>query len=284
MNYNCPKNCSQKVIRHGTYFRKSDSRVIQRFKCQGCRTHFSKATFSECYRQKKRRVNELLFKLLCSGVSMRRAALILNIHRVTVARKFEFLARRSEKRNLESLKKMEDSVTHLQFDDLITSHHTKLKPLSVSIAVDVSTRRILDLKVSQIPAFGHLARTSRLKYGYRRSEHLEGLRSLFKEIKGSIATNVLIECDEHKLYPKVIAQFLPSSKLQTYKSIPSSIVGQGELKRSKRDPLFVINHTLAMLRANINRLFRRTWCTTKKPQRLAMHLMMYQEFHNNWLV
>ncbi len=215
---------------------------------------------------------------------MRRAALILNIHRVTVARKFEFLAKRSERRNLESLKKMESSITHLQFDDLITSHHTKLKPLSVSVAVDAQTRKILNLKVSQIPAFGHLSKTSRLKYGYRRSEHLKSLRSLFKEIKSLISTNALIECDEHKLYPRIISEYLPSSKLHTYKSIPSSIVGQGELKRSKRDPLFCINHTLAMLRANINRLFRRTWCTTKKPQRLLMHLMMYMEFHNCYLL
>jgi hypothetical protein len=27
-----------------------------------------------------------------------------------------------------------------------------------------------------------------------------------------------------------------------------------------------------MLRANLNRLFRRTWCTTKKPEGLIDHL------------
>jgi hypothetical protein len=39
-----------------------------------------------------------------------------------------------------------------------------------------------------------------------------------------------------------------------------------------------------MLRANINRLFRRTWCTTKKPERLEQHLAVYMDFHNRVLV
>jgi hypothetical protein len=58
------------------------------------------------------------------------------------------------------------------------------------------------------------------------------------------------------------------------------VTGQGELKKTTHDPLFAINHTLAMLRANINRLIRRTWCTTKKPERLIDHLWIYIRYHN----
>ena len=47
---------------------------------------------------------------------------------------------------------------------------------------------------------------------------------------------------------------------------------QGELKKRGKDPLFYINHTLAMLRANVNRLIRKTWCTTKDPAQLIYHL------------
>jgi hypothetical protein len=39
-----------------------------------------------------------------------------------------------------------------------------------------------------------------------------------------------------------------------------------------------------MLRANINRLFRRTWCTTKKPECLRQHIAVYVEFHNTVLL
>ena len=60
-------------------------------------------------------------------------------------------------------------IESVQIDDLITSEHTKMKPVSVSVAVDKKTRMILALEVSKIPAFGHLAKKSRRKYGYRKS-------------------------------------------------------------------------------------------------------------------
>ncbi|MBU6155196.1 MAG: hypothetical protein KGP28_12905, partial [Bdellovibrionales bacterium] len=48
-------------------------------------------------------------------------------------------------------------------------------------------------------------------------------------------------------------------------------------------PIFSLNHTCAMLRANLNRLFRRTWCTTKTIQGLIDHLSIYVAFHNRRL-
>ena len=62
------------------------------------------------------------------------------------------------------------------------------------------------------------------------------------------------------------------------------ITGQGELKKLRFDPLFSLNHTCAMLRANINRLFRKTWCTTKKKEGLERHLAVYMDFHNTRLL
>ena len=114
---------------------------------------------------------------------MRRAAIILNIHRITVKRKMDFLAKRARERHdffLDSLKK--DQVDHLQFDDLITTEHTKLKPLSISIAVDAKRRFILGAEVSVIPAFGLLAKFSREKYGRRSNGHYQR----FKGAKGAV--------------------------------------------------------------------------------------------------
>jgi hypothetical protein len=38
-----------------------------------------------------------------------------------------------------------------------------------------------------------------------------------------------------------------------------------------------------MTRANVNRLFRKTWCTTKLPKRLADHFAIYAVYHNEML-
>ncbi len=48
-----------------------------------------------------------------------------------------------------------------------------------------------------------------------------------------------------------------------------------ELKKKQFDPLFSVNHTFATMRAKINRLNRRTWCTTKLPERLADHIDIF---------
>ncbi|HIC44550.1 MAG TPA: hypothetical protein EYO73_09805 [Sulfurimonas sp.] len=292
MSYSCPNHCTKKssenkftIKKDGVYFRKSDSRMIQRFLCQICGKRFSNATFSPCYRQKKRRVNEILFKLLSSGVSMRRAALILNIHRTTVKRKLEFLAKRSKERHEKLLKTLEKGpVTHLQFDDLITIEHTKLKPLSVSIAVDAHRRIILGAEVSKIPAFGLLAEKSRQKYGRRPNHHAKGLSRLFNSLLRAVDKNALIKSDEHQRYPEFVKKFFPSAVYKRYKGARGAVVGQGELKKIKRDPLFMLNHTCAMFRANVNRPIRKTWCTTKDPGMLQKHLFIYMDFHNSILV
>jgi hypothetical protein len=39
-----------------------------------------------------------------------------------------------------------------------------------------------------------------------------------------------------------------------------------------------------MFRANMNRFFRRTWCTTKTLKGLESHLALYVLFHNTVLV
>ena len=57
------------------------------------------------------------------------------------------------------------------------------------------------------------------------------------------------------------------------------VAGQGEMKKVGFDPLFSINHTFAMMRANISRLNRRTWNTTKKLSALVDHLSIYAWRH-----
>ena len=284
----CPNSsCSSplKIRRDGFYFRKNDSRKVQRFKCLSCGKKFSRSTSQLEYRQKKRRVNHPLFKLLVSGVSQRRAALILNINKNTVARKFAYLAQKYALKNQQWLSQIkEKSIFHIQIDDLITSEHTKLKPLTVSCAVNPQTRELLAAKVGTIPAFGLLAKKSRQKYGRRENEHPRVLRELFSDIYQKVSPEALIQSDDHKLYPQILKKFLPSAHHQTYKGGRGCVSGQGELKRIHYDPLFAINHTYAMLRANINRLIRKTWCTTKTKENLQNHLEMYIWYHNHVLI
>ncbi len=272
-----------KVHRLGSYYRTSDSKRVQRFLCFHCNHSFSTATFQICYRQKKRNKNEQLKKLLSSGVSLRRASLILNIHRITTTRKFLFLGLKSEFlfRTQNYRKKR---ASFFQFDDLETFESTKCKPLSVTLAVEQGTRRILGIEVSQMSAKGRLVHQALARYGHRKDHRREGRRRLFRQLKDLVEEEAVIQSDSNPYYQKDVEKYFPKAKYIQFKGKRGASTGQGELKKVHYDPIFSLNHTCAMLRANINRLFRKTWCTTKKKERLHAHLMIYAQFHNETLI
>ena len=172
--------------------------------------------------------------------------------------------------------------SEVNMDDLETSEHTKLKPLSISIVVSKHDRKILGFRVSRIPARGLIAEKSRQKYGYRKDERPENLDQLFEQISPLVAKDALISTDSNPLYPIPIQKHLGCAHFASL-SRKASIAGQGELKEGGHDPLFAINHTCAMFRANLSRLIRRTWCTTKKIESLIDHISIYVMFHNREL-
>ncbi len=273
------KNTSQ--IKDGFYYRRDDSRKIQRFKCKICNTKYSKATFTLEKNQKKRRINHLVYGLLSTGVSQRNCAYILKVARKTVERKLIYLSKKAENNHalfLEELKK--NPIKNVQFDDLISSIHTKLKPISISVVTCPKTFLILGARVSEIPAFGKLAEISRKKYGRRKNMHPETLNNLLLNLKPVISESARFDTDEHKRYGELIFKNYPQAGHHQHKSQRAVVVGMGELKSKTYDPIFAINHTLACFRYGMNRFVRRTWCTSKKLENVQHHINIFIDFHN----
>ncbi len=273
------------IIRKGSFYRVRDRRYITKYYCKRCKRHFSNSTLSPDYRQRKRDLNSVVFELCSSGVSQRRIAKLLELNRKTVVRKFRLLAararaERSRRLNDHALKPLRE----VQFDDLETFEHTKCKPLSVTLLVDKTTREIVDFIVSRMPANGPLAKISRIKYGKRKDERPTGWNQLFAKLKSVIHPQALVESDQNPHYPKFILKHLPEAEHIRHPGARGAITGQGELKKLGFDPLFALNHTCAMLRANLNRLFRRTWCTTKTVRGLEDHLSIYADYHNRQII
>ncbi len=290
----CPFSCSltssvspksDPVIRNGRFFRKSDSQWIHRFYCRCCKKHFSRSTHSPTYRQKKRRLSHPLKLLLCSGVSQRRAALILGVNPKTVVRRFRFLAAQARLDHHEWLTKnvAHNSLNDLQWDDLETAEHTKCKPLSVSLIVDAKTRRIYAFEVARMPAKGHLSQLALRKYGKRADERPKGWEALHQRIKPWIHPKAKWVSDQNPHYPRYLKHHHPLAEHLAVPGRRGCVAGQGELKKIGFDPLFSLNHTCAMLRANLNRLFRRSWCLSKTLQGLNDHIALYIQFHNHQL-
>lgn len=283
----CPPSSLNKserrtIIRHGSYWRKSDGRRVARFRCLRCRQGFSAATSHPCYRQKKRHRNREVFRLLAAAVSLREAARVTRLNRKTVVRKFLFLAARA-KHKMESLQKDFPPAIEVQFDDLETFEITKCKPLSVSLMVETPSRRILGFEVSQMPASGHLAQISVKKYGPRADLRPQGRARLFSRMQGLVHPRAHIRTDSNPHYGSVVKKYFPEATHETVLGRKSAVTGQGELKKVAFDPIFSLNHTCAMLRAHLSRLIRKTWNTTKKRRCLVAHLWIYALVHNQRL-
>ena len=169
---------------------------------------------------------------------------------------------------------------HVQFDELISFEHTKMKPLSIAVISDTDCWRILDVQVSTLPASGLLAKKAREKYGFRADTSETGRSRMMARSLASIHPQAHVSTDKHAAYPSLVKRFLPKATHVRHLGAKGAVVGQGELKKLGFDPLFCINHQFASHRAGLSRLARRTWCTTKNVERLKDHLMIYLDNYN----
>ena len=273
------------MIGKGCYGRKSDRKTIKRYLCHNCHRTFSGATQSAAWGQNKRQFNQKIFRMLCSSMSMRRIAKELKIARRTVERKKVFMAQLCALKNNRfcEIFKCENQNFLIQFDELETSIHSKCKPVSVAIAVGAKKRKILGFEISIMPAKGKIAKKARKKYGYRPDQRPAGLNRLFFKIKPTVTLETEFCSDMNLMYRPILKNHFPNTTYIQHKSKGGCVTGQGELKKVEFDPIFSLNHTLAMMRANINRLVRRTWCTSKTIQGLREHLHLYMHYHNEYL-
>lgn len=274
----CPHcEAKYKFVKAGTYTKKSGKK-IQRFKCKACNKGFSEQTFRYDYRLRKTHVDDLIFRSLCTGTSQRKTALVAGVNPKTIDLRVKCFGEACI-RNLDSIRKSENS-NEIAFDEMESFEHSKCKPVTLPIAVDMESRKIIAISSGNIAAKGHLAEISKKKYGPRKCERSKALDEMFIGLKEVKNDNFVILSDESPHYPKKVKKYFPNHEYMRFKGRRGCIVGQGELKEGGKDPLFNLNHTYAMIRDGVKRLSRRTWCTTKKLMNLNFVLHIYAFFHN----
>lgn len=289
---NCAHCKSNDVIRKSFYFVKHSRSYIRRYLCKSCRKTFSSKTMTSTYRHKKPFLNIKIFNLLSNGNTQRGIARLLGCTKNTVSRKFQWLyLNKTELRinlnNSINTNCHQSFSPHIQIDEQESIEHTKLKPVTIPICVD-SQYKIISVQTGAIRAKGHLAKISLRKYGYRKCQREKALKDLFLNIKESLKQDpISITTDSSPHYLKLVRTFFPNSK-------HIRVVSRDKTKKKKElmftaeqkklfDPMFAINQRCAKLRADIRRLTRRSWCTTKKIDNLQKHLELYQIFNNNQL-
>lgn len=275
----CPYCESPRTKKKGFYPRATGpERKIQRFSCLACRRTFSDQTTSMTFGERKPELDLPIFRMFGSGMSEQRIAEIFAIHRVTVARKLVRLGGQS--RLVNRLDRQGSNAKVVVFDEMETFEHSKCKPLSIAVAVTEHERKIISAQVTRMPAKGRLAKISRHRYGPRVDDRARGLKQMMEDVREAVPQLEMVKSDECPRYPKAVRKHLPGVAHSRFKGRRGCVVGQGELKAGGFDPLFSLNHSCAMFRDNIKRLSRRTWCTTKRPDRLQEFLDIYIAYHN----
>ena len=184
-------------------------------------------------------------ELLSSNVSLSAAARMLRVNPKTVAKKLLFLGAICEERNQKNALNYR-SVDHIQFDELPTIEHHKCKPCRWRWRCQKMSVRFWGSSVIHAShwAFGQ---NFTQKYEIRPDHRKAGLTDLFNDLS-LLSPTITISSDECSFYNGVVRQVFSKGDCESTHGEKSSVAGQGELKKTRFDPIFSINHTFAMLR------------------------------------
>jgi len=261
--------------KHGFFYRKDRRSQIQRYFCYSCSKSFSGRTLAPDKYQKKSHLNLLIARMICERNSLRGTARIIGVSYSTVYRKFIFVADQIDLNQINL-----DSSNILYFDEMESIDHTKLKPLTIAIAVDENCK-LLRAKVGTIKAKGHLAEISNLKYGHRENQSKIVCESVLELLASKVSLQKICT-DQKTTYPKLIKKYFQHTLLESHKTERNFGLENRYLTK-KFDPLFPINHKCGDLREKINRLNRKSWCTTKKVENLQRHLNLRVAYEDGLL-
>lgn len=269
----------------GRFQRACDGRTVRRFHCYLCRRSFSVQTFRVDYRLKRPQLTAPVFDALISKVTQRQTARILSCTRKTVRRRLILLARHSREFQTAVLERARLRGTldgRFQLDELETfERDRRLQPVTMPVLIHQESRFVVHVEAAALPARGglrprDLERKRRLEAqrGVRCSGSREAVKRCFEVLARALklGAQVVIVTDEKASYSTVVAQTLTGNVVHERYS--------GKAPKSVSNPLWPINHTLAMLRDGPSRLVRHTWAATKERAWLAEHAWIWIAYRN----
>ena len=247
---------------------------LRRFRCLSCFRTFSIRRFSVEFRLHKPECTEAALFHFVSSVSLRQAARSGKHHlcRQSLERRllrFGLHGQRLLRRSARLLSLSGD----FYLDEAESFETSRLKyPLTIPILVHGKSRFTLSAHVDSLPARASVRK--RYPDLPRRPNHSNFVvsRALERFVRVAEAGSVL-KTDRKPSYRSLLRGLDPERKI-THQRFSSTI------RRDQWNPIWVINHTLAMQRDGCSRLRRRTWCHAKRALQLWAHLGVYYAWKN----
>lgn len=137
----CPKCESERCWKRGFFVRLCDGKKVQTYSCRDCGRSFSDQTGALDHGMRRFSEAFSVFERICSGVSQRRLSRSTGISRDTVARIVDRLGAHCQ-RQLALTRATMTQTDDVTFDEMESFEHTKLKPLTIPLAVDTGAAGI----------------------------------------------------------------------------------------------------------------------------------------------
>lgn len=215
-------------------------------------------------------------------MTQRRMALVLEVNRKTIVRKFLFVASLARKEHERRIAMGEIKTGFAQFDEMETFEHTRLKPLSVALAVRAKTGEIIEAQVATMNCKGRLAGVAQQKYGWREDTRDSAREDVLLAIRTCSRDTLSIMSDKHPDYPALIKKFVPYAEHQGMKRTEVVPLSKSADRRNPDAAMFTLNYTAAKIRHDLSRMARKVWVTTKRRDRLQAHLDLYIAWNNGY--
>lgn len=282
----CPAALPRQLACHknGRFRRKVDGRLVQRYLCRLCGQSFSNQTFRLDFRLRKPALMREIYRALVAKVTQRQCARLLGISRHTVAQRLVLLGnhcREFHRCRLERAGRPLLAGT-FQLDELESfEHERRIKPLTVPVLIHRQSFFIVATSTASLPARGRLAprfqakkRALEERLGKRRSGSRRAVRECLSQLarQRDPSQDLRLETDRKSTYPRLVREEL-GARVEHHRE-------DSKAPRCYGSVLFAINHTLAQLRDGLSRLVRRTWATTKREERLGLHLWVWMSYRN----
>ncbi len=272
-------------VRNGFYTRRCDGRRVQRFLCLRCGRRFSTQSFRLDYRLHRPRLHLRFLPLLVSKVTLRQSARILGTTRTTLDRRLRLLGdhcREFQRFLLTEAARGPGLHGEFQLDELETFEtDRRLQPVTVPVLMEAGSYFVLHAETAPLPARGRLSpRKERQKkmrearLGRRRSGSRQAVEKTLQALRAAaLHGHITFLSDRKASYVGSVRRVFAGRRVLHLRV-------SGKAPRTHANPLFPINHTLAMLRDGISRLVRRSWGVSKLRERLGLHLWIWIVYRN----
>lgn len=213
---------------------------------------------------------------------MRQAARLTGAARETVARRMRYLGAHCRAYH-EAAVKGHGLAGVFLMDELETFETDRLiQPVTVPVLIQGGSLFVIHVETAPLPSRGRLDayRTLRkmryeARFGVRKSGSRAAVESTLLQLRTLLKNGEFlhIRTDKKSTYRALVRRHFA-------KSFGSHELVSSKRRRTRRNPLFAINHTLAMMRDGVSRLVRRSWGASKLRERLDDHLWIWISYRN----